>query len=384
MKILADAHIPYLRGIAEQFGEVEYLPGNQFTKAAIRDKDALIVRTVTHFGEEILSGTNVKLICAATIGFDHIDTEYCDANNIAWRTAPGCNANSVEQYVTASLLFLAQKHGFDLKEKTIGIVGVGNVGSRVEKACRKLGMRVLLNDPPREERETRREGDRETGRRGDEVREFVDLETVKREADIITLHTPLTKSGKYKTLHLADDRFFGTVGKKPFIINSCRGGVVDNIALKNALRKGNISGAVIDCWENEPNIDTELLQLVDIATPHIAGYSADGKWTATKMSLENLNNFFSLGVNPIKLMPLPQPENPVIDVKDIKPAQQLAYAVWQTYNPAEETKSLQANPEKFYWFRSNYPLRREYYAYEVKNADTDVSKALQELGFNVQ
>ncbi len=373
MKILADAHIPYLRGIAEQFGEVEYLPGNQFTKAAIRDKDALIVRTVTHFGEEILSGTNVKLICSATIGFDHIDTEYCDANNIAWRTAPGCNANSVEQYVTASLLFLAQKHDFDLKEKTIGIVGVGNVGSRVEKACRKLGMRVLLNDPPLVE----------TMHASSPSRPFVDLGTIKQEADIITLHTPLTKSGKYKTLHLADDRFFETVGKKPFIINSCRGGVVDNIALKNALRKGNISGAVIDCWENEPNIDTELLQLVDIATPHIAGYSADGKWTATKMSLENLNNFFSLGVNPIKLMPLPQPENPIIDVKSIKPAQQLAYAVWQTYNPAEETKSLQANPEKFYWFRSNYPLRRENYAYVVKNADSGVSKALQELGFNV-
>lgn len=373
MKILADAHIPYLQGFAEQFGEVEYLPGNQFTKEAISEKDALIVRTVTHFGEEILSGTNVKLICSATIGFDHIDTQYCDANNIAWRTAPGCNANSVEQYVTASLLFIAQKHGFDLKEKTIGIVGVGNVGGRVEAACRKLGMRVLLNDPPLVE----------TMHASSQSRTFVDLETIKRESDIITLHTPLTKSGKYKTHHLADERFFETLGKKPLIINSCRGGVVDNAALKNAIKMGKISGAVIDCWENEPNIDTELLQLVDIATPHIAGYSADGKWTATKMSLENINNFFRLNINPIQLATLPAPENPMIDLTGIGKENQIAHAVWKTYNPSEETKQLQENPEKFYWFRSNYPLRREYLAYEVINAHPENERVLKQLGFRV-
>ncbi|HHV86172.1 MAG TPA: 4-phosphoerythronate dehydrogenase PdxB [Petrimonas sp.] len=377
MKILADAHIPYLKGIAEQFGEVEYLPGDQFTKETISDKDALIVRTVTHFGKDILEGTNVKLICSATIGFDHIDTGYCDAQGIAWRTAPGCNANSVEQYVTASLLYLADKYRFDLKEKTIGIVGVGNVGSKVETACRKLGMQVLLNDPPRQEREAWREGE------GAEKTVFVDLETIKKEADIITLHTPLTKTGRHKTYHLADEHFFDTLDKKPFIINSCRGGVADNVAMKKALKSGKISGAVIDCWENEPGIDRELLQMADIATPHIAGYSADGKWTATKMSLENLNEFFGSGIRPIKLMSLPQPENRVIDLKEIAPNNQLAYAVWQTYNPMVETVNLKANPGKFYQFRSNYPLRREYYAYELKNADSGIMPVLRELGFNV-
>ena len=147
LKILADAHIPYLAGVAEQLGEVEYLPGNLFSRETIREKDALIVRTVTHFGEEILSGSNIKLICSATIGFDHIDTAWCDAHGVAWRTAPGCNASSVEQYVTASLLYLAQKQQFKLQEKTIGIIGVGNVGSKVEAACRKIGMKVLLNGP---------------------------------------------------------------------------------------------------------------------------------------------------------------------------------------------------------------------------------------------
>ncbi|BBD45433.1 MAG TPA: 4-phosphoerythronate dehydrogenase PdxB [Petrimonas sp.] len=377
MKILADAHIPYLRGVVEQFGEVKYLPGNQFTKEAISDKDALIVRTVTHFGKDILEGSGVKLICSATIGFDHIDTRYCDAAGIAWRTAPGCNATSVEQYVTASLLYLADKYGFSLKEKSIGIIGVGNVGSKVETACRKLGMRVLLNDPPREEREVGQKSG------GMEKSVFVDLETVKKEADIITLHTPLTKSGKHKTYHLVDEYFFDTLDKKPFIINSCRGSVVDNPAMKKALKTEKITGTVIDCWENEPDIDRELLQMADIATPHIAGYSADGKWTATKMSLENLNEFFELDVYPIKLMQLPQPNNPVIDLREVELDYQLAYAVWQTYNPMMETMNLKADPDKFYWFRSNYPLRREYGAYKVKNADSRVVPILKQLGFDV-
>ncbi|MDO5663849.1 MAG: 4-phosphoerythronate dehydrogenase [Bacteroidia bacterium] len=380
MKILADTHIPYLKGVAEQFGKVEYLPGNQFKKETIKEKDALIVRTVTHFDEEILSGSSVKLICSATIGYDHIDTEYCDSHNIAWRTAPGCNANSVEQYVTASLLYLEDKYNFDLKEKTIGIVGVGNVGSKVEVACRKLGVRVLLNDPPLVETMHALSFTNKTGHISSLQHRFVDLETIKRESDIVTFHVPLTKTGKHKTYHLADNYFFDTLGKKPFIINSCRGSVVDNRALKKAIRSEKISGTVVDCWENEPNIDTELLQMVDIATPHIAGYSADGKWTASKMSIENLKDFFQFNVTP-KFQELPPPLYPVIDLREIPVEKQLAYAVWQTYNPMVETKNLKENPEKFYWFRSNYPLRREYGAYKISAADTLVSEVLKKLGF---
>ncbi|MEA4918396.1 4-phosphoerythronate dehydrogenase PdxB [Proteiniphilum sp.] len=367
MKILADAHIPYLRGVAEQFGEVEYLPGNQFTRDTIMEKDTLIVRTVTHFGAEILSGTKVKLICSATIGFDHIDTAWCDSHGIAWRTAPGCNASSVEQYVTASLFHLADKYHFDLKDKTIGIVGVGNVGSKVGVACKKLGMRVLLNDPPREERE------------GSTL--FTDIKTIQREADIITFHTPLTKSGKNKTHHLADNHFLATVEKKPFIINAARGGVTDNQALKKAIHNGNITGVVIDCWENEPEIDRELLELADIATPHIAGYSADGKWTATKMSLENLNKFFNLEIENINYQEISSPSNPIINLQGVAPGQQLQQAVWYTYNPAVETAALKSSPEKFYWFRSNYPLRREYPAYQIIHADATVLNTLLSLGF---
>lgn len=369
MKILADAHIPYLKGVAEQLGEVHYLPGNEFNKESIKDKNALIVRTVTHFGEEILAGSNVKLICSATIGYDHIDTHYCDTHGIAWRTAPGCNANSVEQYVTASLLYLAQKHTFDLKEKTIGIIGVGNVGSKVEAVCKKLGMRVLLNDPPREKRER------------DTV--FVSLEKIKEESDIITLHTPLIKGGAHKTFHLANEAFFNELERKPFIINSCRGSVIDNQALKAAIKKNTISGVVLDCWENEPTIDSELLELADIATPHIAGYSADGKWTATKMSIENLKRFFQSPTEP-QFQKLPAPTHPIINLQEIPAENQLSHAVWHTYNPMKETIDLKSAPEKFSHFRSHYPLRREYKAYTVTNADASVAKLLQLIGFNIQ
>lgn len=368
IKILADAHIPFLKGVVERYGEVEYLPGNQFTPDAVKNKDALIVRTVTRFNEEMLAGSQVKLICSATIGFDHIDTAYCDAQGIAWRTAPGCNASSVEQYVTASLLYLARKYRFQLNEKMIGIVGVGNVGSKVAVACEKLGMRVLLNDPPREELE------------GSAA--FTPIETIQREADIITFHTPLTRDGKHKTYHLADSEFLSATARQPFIINAARGGVVDNRALIHALRDGNVSGAIIDCWENEPNIDLELLKLVDIATPHIAGYSADGKWNATKMSLEQLSDFFQLDVAP-RYQEIPAPTKPLVSLHNVEPSQQLEKAVWHTYNPALETEALKAVPGDFYHFRSHYPLRREYPAHRVTGCDKLVAPLLTNLGFQI-
>lgn len=370
MKILADAHIPYLKGVAEQFGEVSYLPGNEFTKEAVKENDVLIVRTVTHFDEKILAGSNVKLICSATIGFDHIDTDYCDAHNIAWRTAPGCNARSVEQYVTASLIHMAHKHGFELKDKTMGIVGVGNVGTEVARACQLLGMRVLLNDPPRQELE--------------QSDAFVDLAIIQQEADFITFHTPLIKEGKHATYHLADTTFFANLNKKPILINSSRGAVVDNQALKQALKNGDASGAIIDTWENEPNIDSELLAMVDIATPHIAGYSADGKWNATKMSLQTINNFFELNKEPLKLIPIPVPENTVIDLATYKGEEQIAKAVLYSYDPLKDSELLKQHPEKFYYYRSHYPLRREYEAYTVVNLDSENITLAKDLGFNLE
>lgn len=369
MKIVADKNIPYLKGVAEYFGEVTYLDGADFTKEAIKDADILIVRTVTHFGEENLAGSNVKLICSATIGYDHIDTAYCDANGIAWRNAPGCNSGSVQQYIISSLIMMAQKKAFDLSKKTIGIVGVGNVGKKVAKACEILGMKVLLNDPPRQ--------------RAEGGENFVSLETIKKEADIITFHTPLIKEGEDKTFHLADEHFFATLDKQPIIINSARGGIVETKAIKEALQSGKISGAVIDCWESEPNIDLEYMNMVDIATPHIAGYSADGKANATRMSLESIAEFYSLDKTPIAMVEAPEPENPIIDLNDFTSSSNRIYsALLEIYSPMDDFARLKAAPATFKQLRNNYPLRRETLAYSIVNAKEEERKVLSQLGFN--
>ncbi|MFV0538022.1 MAG: 4-phosphoerythronate dehydrogenase PdxB [Dysgonomonas sp.] len=368
MKIIADKNIPYLRGIAELFGEVTYLDGAAFTNETIKDADTLIVRTVTHFDENILKGTAVKQICSATIGYDHIDTAYCDSHGIAWTNAPGCNSGSVQQYITSVLIAMARKKGFNLKNKTIGVVGVGNVGKKVAKAFEILGMKVLLNDPPRQAEEG-------SGN-------FVSLQTIMDEADIITFHTPLTKTGEYKTYHLADANFFSTLKKKPIIINSARGGIIDTNAIKVALSRGDISGAVIDCWENEPNIDLEYLNMVDIATPHIAGYSADGKANATRMSLAAIADFYGLSKEPISLVKEPEPINSVIDMSKYPNSDSRVYdAILETYDPEGDYSRLISNPETFKKLRNEYPLRREYFAYSVVNATDEEAVILSKLGF---
>ncbi|MDH6307367.1 erythronate-4-phosphate dehydrogenase [Dysgonomonas sp. PFB1-18] len=368
MKIIADKNIPYLKGIAEYFGEVTYLDGSAFSHETIKNADTLIVRTVTRFDEAILKDTQVKLICSATIGYDHIDTAYCDAHGIVWHNAPGCNSGSVMQYIVSSLIVMARKKGFDLKDKTIGIVGVGNVGKKVARACEILGMKVLLNDPPRE--------------RAEGSGQFVSLETIMCESDIITFHTPLIKERTDKTYHLADKAFFTSLEKKPIIINSARGGIVDTEAIKDALKEDVISGAVIDCWENEPLIDIEYLHMVDIATPHIAGYSADGKANATRMSLESVAEFYNLDKNPVSEIKVPEPENPVIDLNTFPDSDNRIYdAILETYNPLGDFNRLLASPDTFKQLRNNYPLRRECFAYRVINALKDERKLLDSLGF---
>ncbi|WP_029903367.1 4-phosphoerythronate dehydrogenase PdxB [Prevotella sp. 10(H)] len=369
MKIIADKNIPYLKGIAEKFGEVTYLEGAAFTREAIQEADTLIVRTVTRFDESNLKDTNVELICSATIGYDHIDTVYCDAHGIAWRNAPGCNSGSVMQYIISSLIVMSRKKDFDLRGNTIGIVGVGNVGKKVARACRILGMNVLLNDPPRQAVE-----------KNDS---FVTLDVIKKEADIITFHSPLIKDGKYKTYHLADDNFFSSLKKKPIIINSARGGIVDTVAIKSALKTGQISGAIIDCWENEPFIDLEYLNMVDIATPHIAGYSADGKANATRMSLESIAEFYGFSKEPVKEVKEPLAPYPLIYLDIFNGSDNRIYdAILESYNPVNDFARLKHAPDTFKDLRNKYPLRREYFAYEVINAFQEERNTLDSLGFH--
>jgi len=371
MKIIADKNIPYLKGVADSYGSVIYLDGSDFTHEAIKDAEVLIVRTVTRFDEPILKDTKVKLICSATIGYDHIDTVYCDAHGITWRNAPGSNSGSVQQYIVSSLITMAQKKGFRLNDKTIGIVGVGNVGKKVAKACEILGMKVLLNDPPRQ----RTEG----GNR------FVSLEKIKEEADIITFHTPLTKAGTDRTFHLADKDFFSALGKRPIIINSARGGIIDTDAIKRAINEGDISGAIIDCWENEPQIDLEYMNLADIATPHIAGYSADGKANATRMSLESIADFYDMDKEPVSKIRVPESANPIIDLSKYQgSANKVFDTVLETYNPMADFVRLKTAPDTFKQLRNEYPLRREYFAYTVINASDQEAAILKSLGFKLK
>ena len=336
MKVVVDDKIPYIKECIERLAdEVLYLPGQAFTPEAVHDADALIVRTRTQCNRALLENSRVRFIATATIGYDHIDTNYCREAGIAWTNCPGCNAASVEQYVHSVLLLLKREKMLDLDSATLGVIGVGHVGSKVVSMAKRLGMRVLQNDPPRAD----------MGEQG-----FVDLDTMADECDVITFHTPLNRDGKYCTYHLADEAFFRLLKRKPIIINSSRGEVVDTLALLRALENKCIAEAVIDTWENEPDINRELLDKAFIATPHIAGYSADGKANATRMSLEALCRFFDIKAD-FCIVPPSYP--PICFSKD----KELAYL--QVYNPIRDSDLLKANPEKFEWFRGHYPLRRE-------------------------
>ena len=336
MKIIVDNKVPYIRETLEKIADqVIYLPGKDITHDIVKDADALITRTRTKCNRELLEGSNIKFIGTATIGFDHIDTEFCKRANITWKNCPGCNAGAVEQYVHAVLLLLEKEKGINLKNSCIGIIGVGHVGTRIRNMAERLGMKILLNDPPRND----------NGEKG-----YVDLQTIADNCNIITFHTPLIREGKYKTYHLADKDFFGLLKRKPVIINTSRGEVIDTNAILDALNNNTISEAVIDVWENEPNINIDLLNKVFIGTPHIAGYSADGKINATKMTLESLCQFFNINAE-INISLPPDPNAPYSDDENTR--------ILQQYNPHDDCEALRSHTQMFEQLRGDYKLRRE-------------------------
>ena len=373
MKIIADDKIPFLKGALEPFAEVIYIPGNQIRREIIMDADALLIRTRTKCNGDLLEGTSVRFIGTATIGFDHIDTNYCIKNKIFWTNAPGCNSSSVQQYIAAALSRISSNTGYRLKGKTLGIVGVGNVGSKVGNFARSIGMSVLLNDPPR----ARQEGNQN----------FHSLETVLTESDIVTVHVPLNMVGRDVTYHLFNEERFKKLNKKALFINSSRGEVMDTEALKKFLYSGKIGGAVLDVWENEPDIDLELMQKVLIATPHIAGYSADGKANGTAMVVNSLNKYFSLSDRNWypENIPLPASTEISIDCRDKTIEELVIEAVIHTYNIDEDSARLRRSPSDFEKLRGDYPLRREFSSYSVKliNGSEEFQKVLKAIGFNI-
>ena len=377
MKIVVDDKIPYIRETLERLAaEVVYKKGSAIGPEDVKDADALIVRTRTRCDEQLLKGSKVQFVATATIGYDHIDTAWCEQNGIEWTNCPGCNSGSVAQYIESALLTLIENgelriENYDNQTSavnqgvqsnhnsqfstlnsplTLGVVGCGHVGSKVCRVGERLGMRVLVNDPPLEASlnpSERRDLPTDSilplplERVG--VRLFVPLETIAREADIITFHVPLDET----TRHLADETFFKKLRRKPVIINSSRGGVVDEQALLKAMDEGLVSQVVIDTWEGEPNISRTLLYKTFIGTPHIAGYSADGKVNADNMVIEALCRHFSLALPP-KIEPPKLPEgfsytgNPL-----------------ELYNVMNDSRKLKTHPESFEELRGNYPLRRE-------------------------
>ncbi len=377
MLIIADSKTPLPQDFS-RLGELRQLPTKEITHDALRDAEMLVVRSETRVDRALLEGTQVRFVGTATIGTDHVDLNYLHERGIGFASAPGSNANSVAEYLCAALLELERQGGLAPSGAILGIVGVGNVGSRVVRVARSLGMEVLLNDPPLA---------RATGNP-----RYLPLDSLM-EADVITLHVPFTRTGTDPTFHLFDASRIATMKKGSILINTSRGGVVDGQALKDALRNGRIDRAVLDVWEKEPNIDAELLAGVAIGTPHIAGYSRDGKTRAAEMIYDAACRFFH--AEPPAPLTGPAQETAAISVS---PETDRFYpflrgAVSQAYDIMMDdadlrrllTKPAEERGDFFRSLRARYRVRKEFTNFEVRIHPSQESfgPRLAALGFRI-
>ncbi len=380
MKIVADANIPFVKECFSSVGEVQLCSGREMSGEVVKEAGALLVRSVTKVDKSLLAGSKVKFVGTATIGFEHIDVAYLAENGIGFTSAPGSNANSVAEYIAAAMLSVAKKYKFQLEGKSIGIIGVGNVGSLVGKNAEALGMEVLLNDPPL----ARQTGDAK----------YLPLEELFG-CDFVTMHTPLTYEGSDKTFHLAGEKFFGSLKQGVFFMNTSRGSVVDTAALKAAMGAHKTGGVVLDVWENEPNIDHELLLKVDLSTPHIAGYSFDGKVAGMIMIYKALCEQFGLEAKYEAADFLPGPEIAEIRIDAESETEQriLHQTVQQVYNINRDdfnTREILTIPVEqrgafFDDLRKNYPVRREFGNTRIlfEKACDSLAAKLSGIGFGV-
>ena len=333
MRVIVDSHIPNIQGLIEPYAEVLYLEPGDISREAVKDADALIVRTRTRCNADLLDGSRVRFIGSATIGTDHIDLDYCASHGITVRNAPGCNAPAVAQWVFCAIHAWMQARGIATPEGlTLGIVGVGHIGSIVARWGRELGFTVLLNDPPREKRD------------GSFDVNIFPLEELQRRCDIITFHTPITRDGQWPTWHLCDQAFLDALVCCRLILDAARGPIADNAAL---LRWHGDVG--LDCWENEPVISRELLEKAIVATPHVAGYSREGKQRGTAMMLAALNDFYGWDI------PVPEITAPATGA-----AQVTLDGIAASYDILADTDALKADPAGFEALRNHYLHRPEY------------------------
>ncbi|MTD42531.1 4-phosphoerythronate dehydrogenase PdxB [Erwinia sp. CPCC 100877] len=370
MKILVDENMPYARELFSRLGEVKAVPGRPLPVPELCDAEALMVRSVTKVNEALLQGRGVKFVGTATAGTDHVDQDWLAQQGIGFSAAPGCNAIAVVEYVFSALLMLAERDGFALRDRTVGIVGVGNVGSRLQARLEALGIRTLLCDPPRNDR----------GDDGD----FQPLETLVCEADILTFHTPLYKEGQYKTLHMADEALIASLKPGTILINACRGPVVDNAALRRRLEAGQDLSVVLDVWEPEPDLDVELLKQVDIGTAHIAGYTLEGKARGTTQVFEAYSTFLGQSQQVALDTLLPTPD--VVRLAVHGPFNQallkrLAHLVYDVRRDDALLRHAAGRPGEFDKLRKNYAERREWSSLYVLCDDAATASTLQKLGF---
>ena len=378
MKIVADANIPFVKECFSSIGEVTIVGGREMTPWIVADADILLVRSITPVDEKLLAGSKVRFVGTATIGFDHIDIDFLGRNNIGFASAPGSNANSAAEYVIAGLLEIGRRCTLDLEDRSIGIVGVGNVGGRVAKKCAAMGMAVYLNDPPLQ---------RQTG-----DAKYLPLERLF-DCDFITFHTPLTFEGQDKTYHLADEKFFKSLKQRCVFVNASRGGVVESSALKSDIRSGRLRAVVLDVWENEPDIDIELLKMVDLGTPHIAGYSLDGKIAGMIMIYKAACEYFAVEPKYDLKDFLPEPAVSELKVNPNIASDQdaLFSAVQKIYRIDKDDtrlrrildKPAENRGEHFDSLRKNYPVRREFQNTRVilKDTNSNLAKKLIGIGF---
>ncbi len=369
MKIIIDKNIPFVHGALENWADVEYVEGSKICRDMLVGADAMIIRTRTRCDKKLLERTGIKFIGTATIGTDHIDQEWCREHGIQCASAPGCNSGSVMQYLASSLVYLSAKYKTNPTGTTIGIVGVGNVGGKVAHMAQLLGFNVLLNDPPRE----RLEG----------LQDFISINKLLYESDIVSLHVPLTFEGPDKTFQLVDENFLSKMKKKATFINTSRGQVVNEKSLLEKLKGSLIKAAVLDVWRNEPDINTELLNAADTGTAHIAGYSADGKANGGKMIIRQLAEYFDLPLKEWEPESLPEPDYPVINLTGNRGSDFdiLSEAILHTYSIEKDNLILKKNPSLFEKIRNEYYIRREFNAYTVKCENERILNKLRALGF---
>lgn len=373
MKILFDENMPYASELFSRLGDAQSIPGRLISRDTLGDANALMVRSVTKINPEVLSFSSIDFVGTATAGTDHIDEDWIRQQGIGFSAAPGCNAISVVEYVFSALLVLAERNGFQLYDKSIGIVGVGNVGSCLDARLKSLGVRTLLCDPPR-------------AAQGNAEKEFLSLEKLVAEADVLTFHTPLNRLDPYPSWHLVNKDVLTALPDNRIIISACRGSVIDNAELLQALKKGKKLNIVLDVWEPEPDLSLQLLAQVDIGTPHIAGYTFEGKVRGTTQVFEAYSSYIGQPQQVALSTLLPIAEFSCIQFNGVLDQDKLKCLIHLVYDVRRDDallRNVRGKVGGFDHIRKYYKMRREWSSLCVKCDNSASAELLLDLGFSV-